>query len=155
VVLVESVVRLRDMRPSKADFKRSLAPMLRGTIVGSLCSLIPGTGPTIASFIAYATDKKVSKTPELFGTGMIEGVVCPEICLIFPSEITTFCEDKPAGLIYGFADPNADHITPRRSSLRRANSALTAILQLVQVVRFCGFATFCSAVLRKQLKFSA
>jgi putative tricarboxylic transport membrane protein len=71
-------VRLRDMRPSKADFKRSLAPMLRGTIVGSLCSLIPGTGPTIASFIAYATEKKVSKTPELFGTGMIEGVVCPE-----------------------------------------------------------------------------
>jgi putative tricarboxylic transport membrane protein len=78
VVLVESVIHLRDMRPSKADFKRSLAPMLRGTIVGSLCSLIPGTGPTIASFIAYATEKKVSKTPELFGTGMIEGVVCPE-----------------------------------------------------------------------------
>ncbi|HEY7243874.1 MAG TPA: tripartite tricarboxylate transporter permease [Xanthobacteraceae bacterium] len=71
-------VRLRDMRPSKADFKRSIAPMFRGTLVGSLCSLIPGTGPTIASFIAYATEKKVSKTPELFGTGMIEGVVCPE-----------------------------------------------------------------------------
>jgi putative tricarboxylic transport membrane protein len=71
-------VRLRDMWPSKTDFKRSLAPMLRGTLVGSLCSLIPGTGPTIASFIAYATEKKVSKTPERFGTGMIEGVVCPE-----------------------------------------------------------------------------
>ncbi len=71
-------VRLRDMRPSKAEFKRAIAPMFRGTIIGSLCSLIPGTGPTIASFIAYATEKKVSKTPELFGTGMIEGVVCPE-----------------------------------------------------------------------------
>jgi putative tricarboxylic transport membrane protein len=73
-----SKVRLRDMRPSKADLKRSIFPMLRGTIVGSLCALIPGTGPTIASFVAYATEKKISKTPEKFGTGMIEGVVCPE-----------------------------------------------------------------------------
>jgi putative tricarboxylic transport membrane protein len=73
-----SNVRLRDMRPSKADLKQSLFPMLRGTVVGSLCALIPGTGPTIASFVAYATEKKVSKTPERFGHGAIEGVVCPE-----------------------------------------------------------------------------
>jgi putative tricarboxylic transport membrane protein len=73
-----STVRLRDMRPSAADLKRSFFPMLRGTICGSLCALIPGTGPTIASFVAYATEKKVSKTPEKFGTGMIEGVACPE-----------------------------------------------------------------------------
>jgi putative tricarboxylic transport membrane protein len=73
-----SNVRLRDMRPSKADLKRSFFPMLRGTIIGSLCALIPGTGPTIASFVSYATEKKISKTPELFGTGMIEGVACPE-----------------------------------------------------------------------------
>jgi TctA family transporter len=71
-------VRLRDMRPTKADMKRSIGPMIRGTLVGSLCSLIPGTGPTIASFVAYATEKKVSRTPEKFGTGMIEGVVAPE-----------------------------------------------------------------------------
>ncbi|HEV3185534.1 MAG TPA: tripartite tricarboxylate transporter permease [Xanthobacteraceae bacterium] len=73
-----SNVRLRDMRPTKEDVKRSIMPMVRGTMIGSLCSLIPGTGPTIASFVAYATEKKVSKTPEKFGTGMIEGVVCPE-----------------------------------------------------------------------------
>jgi putative tricarboxylic transport membrane protein len=73
-----SNVRLRDMRPSKADLKQSALPMLRGTIVGSLCALIPGTGPTIASFVAYATEKKVSKTPERFGYGAIEGVACPE-----------------------------------------------------------------------------
>ena len=71
-------VRLRDMRPTKAEFKRAIFPMFRGTIIGSLCALIPGTGPTIASFVAYATEKKISKTPEKFGTGMIEGVVCPE-----------------------------------------------------------------------------
>ncbi|MBO0755340.1 MAG: tripartite tricarboxylate transporter permease, partial [Bradyrhizobiaceae bacterium] len=45
---------------------------------GSLCALIPGTGPTIASFVSYATEKKISKTPERFGYGAIEGVACPE-----------------------------------------------------------------------------
>jgi TctA family transporter len=73
-----SNVRLRDMRPSKAELKLAFFPMLRGTIVGSLCALIPGTGPTIASFVAYATEKKVSKTPERFGYGALEGVACPE-----------------------------------------------------------------------------
>ena len=71
-------VTLKDMRPSKEEMKRTIMPMFRGTLIGSLCSLIPGTGPTIASFVAYATEKKISKTPEKFGTGMIEGVVCPE-----------------------------------------------------------------------------
>jgi TctA family transporter len=71
-------VGIKDMRPTKADMKRAFFPMWRGTIVGSLCSLIPGTGPTIASFVAYATEKKISKHPEKFGTGLIEGVVCPE-----------------------------------------------------------------------------
>jgi TctA family transporter len=52
--------------------------MFRGTLVGSLCALIPGTGPTIASFVAYATEKKLSKHPEKFGTGLIEGVIAPE-----------------------------------------------------------------------------
>src|SRR5471030_624359 len=71
-------LRVSDMRPSKADMKQAAFPILRGTLIGSLCSLIPGTGPTIASFVAYATEKKISKTPEKFGTGMIEGVACPE-----------------------------------------------------------------------------
>ncbi len=78
VNLAYSNVRLRDMRPSKSEVKQALPAMFRGTLVGSLCSLIPGTGPTIASFIAYAAEKKISKTPEKFGTGMIEGVVAPE-----------------------------------------------------------------------------
>ena len=73
-----SNVRLRDMRPSGADLKKAFFPMWRGTIIGSLCALIPGTGPTIASFVSYATEKKISKTPERFGHGAIEGVACPE-----------------------------------------------------------------------------
>ncbi len=71
-------VGLKDMRPSGAEFKRAFFPMWRGTIIGSLCSLIPGTGPTIASFVSYAAEKKISRHPEKFGTGLIEGVVCPE-----------------------------------------------------------------------------
>jgi putative tricarboxylic transport membrane protein len=71
-------VRLRDMRPSRADLKKSIPAMIRGTLIGSLCSLIPGTGPTIASFVSYATEKKISRTPERFGHGAIEGVACPE-----------------------------------------------------------------------------
>jgi putative tricarboxylic transport membrane protein len=71
-------VGFRDMWPSREDLKRSFFPMIRGTLIGSLCALIPGTGPTIASFVSYATEKKISRTPEKFGTGMIEGVACPE-----------------------------------------------------------------------------
>jgi TctA family transporter len=68
----------RDLRPTKKDVKQAAFPILRGTLIGSLCSLIPGTGPTIASFVAYAMEKKVSKTPERFGHGAIEGVASPE-----------------------------------------------------------------------------
>jgi len=68
----------RDLRPKREDLKRALPSIFRGTIIGSLCSLIPGTGPTIASFIAYAAEKKISKTPARFGHGAIEGVASPE-----------------------------------------------------------------------------
>jgi putative tricarboxylic transport membrane protein len=73
-----SHVGLKDLRPTRDELRRAIPAMFRGTIVGSLCSLIPGTGPTIASFIAYAAEKKFSRTPEKFGTGMIEGVASPE-----------------------------------------------------------------------------
>ncbi len=71
-------LKMRDMRPSKAEVRRAVFPVLRGTVIGSLCSCIPGTGPTIASFVAYAAEKKISKTPERFGHGAIEGVAAPE-----------------------------------------------------------------------------
>ena len=71
-------VRLRDMRPSRQDLRTMMFPTVRGTLIGSLCSLIPGTGPTIASFVSYAVEKKISKTPERFGHGAVEGVACPE-----------------------------------------------------------------------------
>jgi TctA family transporter len=71
-------LRLRDMLPSRAELRTAAMPMLRGTLIGSLSAMVPGTGPTIASFVAYAAEKKLSKTPERFGTGMIAGVASPE-----------------------------------------------------------------------------
>ncbi len=69
---------IRDMRPSMAEMKLAFWPMVRGTLVGTLFGAMPGTGPTITTFIAYALERKVSKTPEKFGTGMIAGVAAPE-----------------------------------------------------------------------------
>ena len=71
-------MRIRDMRPSMAELKEAFWPMVRGTAVGTLFGAMPGTGPTITTFIAYAVEQKVSKTPEKFGTGMIAGVAAPE-----------------------------------------------------------------------------
>lgn len=71
-------IRLRDMCPTREEFKRSLGGMLRGTLVGILFGGIPGTGSTITTFIAYALEKKISRDPGKFGHGAIEGVAAPE-----------------------------------------------------------------------------
>jgi putative tricarboxylic transport membrane protein len=71
-------VRFRDMRPSKAELKQAFFPMVRGTLIGTLFGAMPGTGPTITTFIAYAVERKISKTPERFGQGALEGVASPE-----------------------------------------------------------------------------
>jgi len=52
--------------------------MVRGTVVGAAFGILPGGGPTIAAFSAYSLEKKVSRTPERFGQGAIEGVAAPE-----------------------------------------------------------------------------
>jgi putative tricarboxylic transport membrane protein len=71
-------LRLRDLLPSRSELRTATLPMVGGTLVGSLCAMVPGTGPTIASFVAYALEKKLSHTPARFGTGMIAGVAAPE-----------------------------------------------------------------------------
>ena len=63
--------------PSWPDFKRILPSALRGGVVGSAMGLLPGGGPVIAQFTAYAIDKKVSKHKNEIGTGAIEGVAGP------------------------------------------------------------------------------
>ena len=64
--------------PTRQDFRESLPAMCRGTVVGAIFGILPGGGPTIASFSAYTLEKKVSRTPEKFGHGAIEGVAAPE-----------------------------------------------------------------------------
>ena len=74
----DTKVGLRDMKPSLAEIKQAIAPMLRGTLVGTLFGAIPGTGPTITTFIAYAFERKLARNPERFGKGALEGVASPE-----------------------------------------------------------------------------
>jgi putative tricarboxylic transport membrane protein len=64
--------------PNWSDIKRCFMPTVRGTVLGSALGILPGGGPVLGSFSAYTLEKKVSKTPEKFGTGMMEGVAAPE-----------------------------------------------------------------------------
>jgi putative tricarboxylic transport membrane protein len=70
--------KLRDLLPSRQDWKDSSGPIARGTVLGFFLGLIPGGGGLIASFISYAVEKKVAKNPQAFGTGDIRGVAGPE-----------------------------------------------------------------------------
>jgi putative tricarboxylic transport membrane protein len=64
--------------PTRDDFRRSWKAILRGSFIGSSIGFLPGLGTSAGAFAAYTTEKKLSKHPELFGTGVIEGVAAPE-----------------------------------------------------------------------------
>ena len=64
--------------PTREDLRRIIAPILRGTALVSVLGVLPGGGAIISSFVAYAIERKVSKRPEEFGKGAIEGVAGPE-----------------------------------------------------------------------------
>ena len=64
--------------PNLQDWKDSFGALWRGSVLGFFIGTLPGSGATLCSFIAYAVEKKVSKHPEKFGTGVIEGVAAPE-----------------------------------------------------------------------------
>lgn len=71
-------INVKSVLPSREDIRRSSFPILRGTGIGSFFGALPGTGPTIAAFIAYAMERKIAREPQRFGHGAIEGVVGPE-----------------------------------------------------------------------------
>jgi len=71
-------VRLRDLYPNAEELRRSLKPTLRGSILGFFMGLIPGLAPAVATFFSYSLEKRLSRHPERFGSGMVEGVVAPE-----------------------------------------------------------------------------
>lgn len=70
--------KLTSLWPEREDFRRMWPAILRGTGVGSLLGILPGAGATLASFSAYSLEKKLSRRPEEFGQGAIEGVAGPE-----------------------------------------------------------------------------
>jgi len=76
--VIKGSVRLREVLPGLADWSRSKWAIARGTAMGFAVGVLPGAGPTVASFLAYTLEKRVSKTPEQFGKGAIEGVAAPE-----------------------------------------------------------------------------
>ncbi len=70
--------KLKGLLPNREDWRRSIGPIGRGTIIGFFLGIIPGMSVVIPTFVSYVVEKKLSKHPEKFGAGMIEGVAGPE-----------------------------------------------------------------------------
>jgi len=71
-------VRLRELLPTRHEWNRSVPSMFRGSFLGFVIGLVPGPSPVIATFVSYIFEKRISKRPEEFGKGAIEGVAGPE-----------------------------------------------------------------------------
>ena len=71
-------VKIRSLFPRKLHWLKAKWAILRGTIIGFFMGILPGGGPVLSSFISYGVEKRVSKNPEMFGNGAIEGVAAPE-----------------------------------------------------------------------------
>ena len=70
--------RIQNLLPSRKDWSDSIPAIFRGTGIGFFLGILPGGGAMLSSFVSYAIERKVSKHPELFGKGAIEGVAGPE-----------------------------------------------------------------------------
>jgi len=70
--------RLRNLLPSREEWRDAAGPIGRGTILGFLIGIIPGSAHIISSFVSYAVERRLSKHPERFGHGAVEGVAGPE-----------------------------------------------------------------------------
>lgn len=71
-------ITLRSLLPTRDDWRRIPWPTLRGASIGSVVGALPGSGPSLATFIAYATERKLARDPSRFGKGAIEGITAPE-----------------------------------------------------------------------------
>jgi putative tricarboxylic transport membrane protein len=69
---------IKHLLPDLADWKRSIGPILRGSVIGFFMGILPGGGAVMSTFLSYTAEKKLSKHPEEFGKGAIEGVAGPE-----------------------------------------------------------------------------
>lgn len=71
-------VKLRDLVPTRKDVKEATWPTIRGSFIGSFVGALPGMGATLSTFISYGLEKRISKNPEKFGHGAVEGIAAPE-----------------------------------------------------------------------------
>ncbi|MBI4241320.1 MAG: tripartite tricarboxylate transporter permease [Candidatus Rokubacteria bacterium] len=78
--VTQEVIRtkLRDLLPSRQDWRDSIGAIMRGSVLGFVVGILPGPATVLASFTSYTVEKRVSKHPERFGRGAIEGVAGPE-----------------------------------------------------------------------------
>jgi putative tricarboxylic transport membrane protein len=74
----QTAFKIGNIFPTAADWVACRWAIVRGTVIGYIIGVLPGAGATIASFITYAVEKKLSKHPEKFGTGVMEAVASPE-----------------------------------------------------------------------------
>jgi TctA family transporter len=74
----KGIARVGSLMPTRDEVRRMIAPIFRGTVLGSLLGILPGGGAMLASFASYSLEKKLSPHPEEFGEGAIEGVAGPE-----------------------------------------------------------------------------
>jgi putative tricarboxylic transport membrane protein len=72
------MAKVTSLMPTREDWRRMVAPILRGTLIGSAVGILPGSGSILGSFAAYSFEKKVSRNSAQFGKGAIEGVAAPE-----------------------------------------------------------------------------
>jgi putative tricarboxylic transport membrane protein len=70
--------RLRELLPSRKEWKESAMPIARGTVLGFVVGIVPGSAHIISSFLSYALEKRISRHPEEFGKGAVAGVAGPE-----------------------------------------------------------------------------
>jgi putative tricarboxylic transport membrane protein len=70
--------KIKNLLPNLDDWKRSIGPIIRGSVFGFFLGVLPGAGAIIPSFASYSIEKRLSKHPEEFGKGAIEGVAGPE-----------------------------------------------------------------------------
>src|SRR5205823_4719868 len=73
-----TVSKITSLWPTREDWRRMTPSILRGTAIGSVLGVLPGSGSILGSFAAYSIEKKVSKNRAQFGKGAIEGVAAPE-----------------------------------------------------------------------------
>src|SRR5690606_13218127 len=71
-------IKLRELVPGRRDLMNNTGSILRGSIIGYVIGVLPGAGATIATFMSYSVEKKLSKTPEKFGHGADQGLSAPE-----------------------------------------------------------------------------